>query len=159
MKTRREGRLSNLYMETLNIHKLPEGEHRDRDAACLAQQGPVCLTHVATRVREDAYTRRQELAAQQKLREQAQVLIDSNKLAADKVATATAAKHAEAARVLALSPEEIAAELAANKIKKEAKKLATALAKVEKSRLAAEKLREAHTLIAAGPNGLDEHII
>jgi hypothetical protein len=77
-------------MDNLGIHKLPEGEHRDRDASCLAQQGPVCLTHAATRAREEIYARRQEDAAEQKRVEQALALIDKTAIAADKTATAAA---------------------------------------------------------------------
>ena len=53
-ETRRVGRLSNAFMDRLDIVKLPEGEHKDRGASCLAQQGPVCLTHAATITREES---------------------------------------------------------------------------------------------------------
>jgi hypothetical protein len=57
-ETRRVGRLSNAFMDTLDIVKLPEGEHKDRGASCLAQQGPVCLTHAATITREESFARK-----------------------------------------------------------------------------------------------------
>ncbi len=148
-ETRRQGRLSNTFMDTLGIHKLPEVEHRDRDASCLAQQGPVCLTHAATRDREDAYARRQEVAIQQKQLEIAQALVNSTRAAVDKAAIATATKRAEAARIAALSPEETKAEAVAKKIAKDAKKLVTAAAKVEKARIMADKLIAAEALIAS----------
>ena len=149
-ETRREGRLSNTFMDNLGMHKLPEGEHGDRDASCLAQHGPVCLTHAATRAREEVYTRRQEDAAQQKRVEQAQALIDKTAIAADKLATAAASKLAESRRIADLSSIEKAAEVAANKMIRNTKKTTSAAAKADKAREAQEKLVAAQALVARG---------
>lgn len=152
-ETRRVGRLSNEFMDDLNIAKLPEGEHRDRDMACLAQQGPVCLTHAATRAREEAYAQRKIQAAHQASVDRAQALIDSNAQAARKLAEANARKIAETARISQLSPEAKAAEIRAKKAADLLKKIAATLAKEEKARIVAERLQAAHALVAAAAAG------
>jgi hypothetical protein len=85
-----EGRVDNVALDRLNICKLPPGEFKDRDALCLAQQGPVELTHRETRIREAAYAVRKETSMEQKKLEDARILV---------AATAEKTRKAEAAKV------------------------------------------------------------
>lgn len=97
-----KGRVTNVDLDRLGIAKLPEGEHKDRDALCLAQQGPLDLTHHETRVRETAYAQRKETAATQKEIDDARALVAKNKKKMDKAALVAAEK----ARVKKLTPEQ-----------------------------------------------------
>lgn len=96
------GRVTNADMDLLGICKLPEGEHKDRDALCLAQQGPVDLTHHETRQRESVYASRKETAATEKARADAVILVRKH---TQKQAT-IASKDAEKARVKLLTKEQ-----------------------------------------------------
>jgi hypothetical protein len=100
------GRVDNRVMDRLAICCLPPGEFKNRDALCLAQQGPVELTHEETRRREAEYAVRKETAAKEKALNDATALIAAhlakkNKLAAD---------YLEKERVASLSKEEQATD-------------------------------------------------
>ena len=97
---KREGRVDNNTLDHFNICKLPPDEFKDRDALCLAQQGPVELTHRETRIREAAYAARKETTMKQKKIDDARIFIAT---IAEKERKAEAAK-AEKNRVALLSP-------------------------------------------------------
>jgi hypothetical protein len=89
-------------LDRFGIAKLPEGQHKDRDNLCLAQQAPVELTHHETRLREAAYAQRKETTEAQKEIENARAVVEKNKQKTDKAEKAAAEK----ARVQSLTPEQ-----------------------------------------------------
>jgi hypothetical protein len=98
--TTAQGRLSNEEMDRLHICNLPEDEFKDRDTKCLAQQGPVDLTHAETRKREAAYLTRKERAANQKKIDDAHQLIEKE----NRQKAVAEAKKKEKERVNTLTP-------------------------------------------------------
>lgn len=111
------GRVDNEVMDRLQICKLPVGEHKDRDRFCLAQQGPLDLTHPETRLREAGYNRRKEIAAEEKAYTDAHALVqktEEKKLAAVK-------KKLEKDQVTSLTKEQKKIDPACMNKKQEAK--------------------------------------
>jgi hypothetical protein len=98
----REGRVDNVVMDRLQICNIPPGEFKDRDALCLAQQGPVELTHAETRNRQVAFAARKETAIRQKAMDDALALIAND---TEKRRKASVAK-AEKERVSMLTAEQ-----------------------------------------------------
>ena len=134
------GRLTVSAMDDLGICR--SSEYKVRDNLCLAQQGPVCLTHDETRARELAWSNRKEIAAANKDREiQENMLLKKRKLAKqilDKEeqdtkakADSDAAKAAEKLRRSTLTKEQKKAEDDAKKASNKEKML-------EKSRVRKE---------------------
>jgi len=97
-----KGRVDNVVMDALNICKLPDGDFKNRDALCLAQQGPVDITHRETRLREEAYAKRMETANKDKQLADAHALVASEALKKQKLEVASAEKM----RVQALTNEQ-----------------------------------------------------
>ncbi len=97
---KREGRVDNNTLDHFNICKLPPDEFKDRDALCLAQQGPVELTHQDIRIREATYAARKEVVMKHKTIDDARVFRATS---AEKERKAEAAK-AKKNRVALLSP-------------------------------------------------------
>ena len=144
---RLNGRVTNEDMDRLQICKLPDDEHKDRDGLCLAQQGPVDLTHNETRQREIVYASRKETAAKEKRLSNARALIDRS---TKKVAVAAESAR-EKVRIKGLSKEEKKTDPAC---------MAKAIdAKEKRDKLAAKKVKDTQALeeaeaIDAEANGM-----
>lgn len=141
------GRVTNLDLDRLGIAKLPDGEHKDRDALCLAQQGPVDLTHHETRQREIAYAQRHETAAAQKEIVKATALVEKEVEAARELVAKSKEKNdkarataTEKARVKALAPQQR---------KTDASCLAKKAATIAKKEKATKRKEEAAVKVAA----------
>jgi hypothetical protein len=136
-------RLTNEVLDKYGVCKLPEGEHKDRDALCLQQAGPCILTHAETRRREEAWAKRKETLAAEKVLEDARALVAKEQ----EKAAATAASAAEKLRVAGLSAEEKKTDPILLQ-KAEAAKETKRKAAVKKGK-EAEKLAAARELVAA----------
>jgi hypothetical protein len=143
------GRVDNLVMDSLGICKLPDGEFKDRDANCLAQQGPVDLTHHESRIREAAYADRKEKAEKDKVIAAARALVAK----AEAKRQLAAAKEAEKSRVQALSAAQKRADPAC--VTKAAIAKDKRAAKRQKDQIAAEALLAAQNAVdgSGGPAG------
>jgi isoleucyl-tRNA synthetase len=140
------GRVTNAVMDTLNICKLPDGEHKDRDYLTFCQQGPMVITHAETRAREIAWGNRKEVAKVASERAKAEALIAKN---AEKVAK-EAADKVEKERLKAMTPAARKldpATMEKARVAKE-KREKSAAAKKEKETLDAQNLAAAIELVA-----------
>lgn len=138
------GRVDNKIMDRLEICCLPEGDFKNRDEKCLAQQGPIELTHPETRARQAAYAARKETAARQKELADAVAFVAAHEEKERKMAATALERN----RIAKLSPEEKSIDPACVEQRRVAKEKSERAKSADLQRK--DQLKRARELISGG---------